>query len=338
MSVRHLEEALERPADADTTPATPEAWAARLAELSTYTQTLSDVATTLSAQHGDGPDSELVTWSEAAAMRSAAISATSPYWRLHRRRPSSRRLRTCPIRLSAAGDEVPAAATLVRRLQAIADQAQQLFREMDFSFLFDPTRKLFSIGFRVRDGALDPSYYDLLASEARLTSFLAIAKGDVAPDHWFRLGRALTPVGRGSALISWSGSMFEYLMPALVMRAPENSLLEQTNRLVVARQIRYAAELGVPWGISESGFNARDLEQTYQYSSFGVPGLGLKRGLSEDVVVAPYATALAAMIQPEAAVRNFARLAKVGASGRYGFREALDYTARRLPEGASWPS
>ncbi len=124
-------------------------------------------------------------------------------------------------------------------------------------------------------------------------------------------------------------------MPALVMRAPARSLLDHTYRLVVARQMSYAAERGVPWGISESAFNARDLEQTYQYSSFGVPGLGLKRGLSEDVVVAPYATALGAMIQPEAAVRNFARLAHAGASGRYGFREALDYTPRRLPEGAS---
>ena len=130
---------------------------------------------------------------------------------------------------------------------------------MDFGVLFDPIRKLFSIGFRVREGTLDPSYYDMLASEARLTSFLAIAKGDVDADHWFRLGRALTPVGRGSALISWSGSMFEYLMPSLVMRAPVGSLLEQTCRLVVARQISYAAERGVPWGISESGYNARDL-------------------------------------------------------------------------------
>ena len=247
--------------------------------------------------------------------------------------PTIAELSDPPVRETDDGSA--AAAMLVRRLQAIADQAQQLFRETDFSFLFDPTRKLFSIGFRVRDGTLDPSCYDLLASEARLASFLAIAKGDVAPDHWFRLGRALTPVGRGSALISWSGSMFEYLMPALVMRAPALSLLDHTYRLVVARQMSYAAELGVPWGISESAFNARDLEQTYQYSSFGVPGLGLKRGLSEDVVVAPYATALGAMIQPEAAVRNFARLSQAGAGGRYGFREALDYTARRLPEGAS---
>ncbi len=196
-------------------------------------------------------------------------------------------------------------AALVRRLHALADEAQRLVEAMDFGFLFDPVRKLFSIGFRVREGALDPSYYDLLASEARLTSFVAIAKGDVEPDHWFRLGRGLTPVGRGSALISWSGSMFEYLMPSLVMRAPAGSLLEQTSRLVVARQIRYAGDLGVPWGISESGYNARDLMQAYQYSGFGVPGLALKRGLSEDVVVAPYATALAAMVDPEAAVRNF---------------------------------
>ncbi|MFL5748991.1 MAG: GH36-type glycosyl hydrolase domain-containing protein, partial [Chloroflexota bacterium] len=181
-------------------------------------------------------------------------------------------------------------------------------------------------------GRLDASYYDLLASEARLASFLAIAKGDVPPEHWFRLGRPLTPVGRGSALISWSGSMFEYLMPALVMHAPPRSLLDQTSSLVVARQISYAAERGVPWGISESAFNARDLERTYQYSSFGVPGLGLKRGLSEDVVVAPYATALGAMVDPEAAVRNFADLRTAGALGPYGFREALDYTARRLPE------
>src|SRR3990172_9429277 len=150
-----------------------------------------------------------------------------------------------------------------------------------------------------------PTSPPLLAGGPRLGSFLAIAKGDVAPDHWFRLGRALTPVGRSSALISWSGSMFEYLMPALVMHATPRSLLDQTYSLVVARQKSYAAERGVPWGISESAFNARDLEQTYQYASFGVPGLGLKRRPPEDVVVAPYATALGAMIKPEAAVRNF---------------------------------
>jgi|SRR5712692_636819 len=151
-------------------------------------------------------------------------------------------------------------------------------------------RKLFAIGYRVTDGSLDAGRYDLLASEARLASFVAIAKGDVPVSHWFRLGRALTPVELDSVLVSWSGPMFEYLMPALVMRAPAGSLLEQTSRLVVGRQIGYGAERGVPWGVSESGYNARDLEMTYQYSNFGVPGLGLRRGLSEDVVIAPYAT------------------------------------------------
>ena len=153
---------------------------------------------------------------------------------------------------------------------------------MDFAFLLDPDRKLLSIGYSVADNRLDPSCYDLLASEARLASLFAIAKGDVPTRHWFRLGRAATPLGSGSALISWSGSMFEYLMPSLVMRAPAGSLLEQTNRLVVARQQAYGRSLGIPWGISESAYNARDLEFTYQYSNFGVPGLGLKRGLSRE--------------------------------------------------------
>ena len=131
---------------------------------------------------------------------------------------------------------------------------------MDFTFLFDSTRKLFSIGYRATDGSLDPNCYDLLASEARLASFIAIAKGDVPSSHWFRLGRALTPVGRGSALISWSGSMFEYLMPALVMRSPAGSMLNQTYQQVVRRQIEYGAERHVPWGVSESAYNARDLD------------------------------------------------------------------------------
>jgi cellobiose phosphorylase len=226
-----------------------------------------------------------------------------------------------------------AAGALSRRLAEVARVATATFREMEFGFLYDATRKLLVIGYRVAEGELDSGYYDLLASEARLASFLAIAKEDVPAEHWFRLGRPLTSVDRGAALISWSGSMFEYLMPALVMRAPEHSLLDQTCRLVVRRQIRYGEERRVPWGVSEAAFNARDLELTYQYSNFGVPGLGLKRGLSEDLVVAPYATALAAMFEPQAACRNFERLEQVGAGGRYGFYEAVDYTASRLPEG-----
>ncbi|HVR61110.1 MAG TPA: glucoamylase family protein, partial [Polyangia bacterium] len=146
-------------------------------------------------------------------------------------------------------------------------------------------------------------------------------------------GRQVTPVGAGAALISWSGSMFEYLMPSLVMRAPADSLIETTARLVVRRQIDYGRKLGAPWGVSESAYNARDLELTYQYSNFGVPGLGLKRGLADNVVIAPYATALAAMIEPQAAARNFERLAAMTAQGRYGFYEALDFTPDRVPEG-----
>jgi cyclic beta-1,2-glucan synthetase len=223
---------------------------------------------------------------------------------------------------------------LGHRLTALALGAEGMAQAMDFRFLFDSSRKLLSIGYRVADGTLDPSCYDLLASEARLASFVAIAKGDISPRHWFLLGRALTPVGRGAALVSWSGSMFEYLMPLLVMRQPARSLLDLTSRLVVARQIKYGAERTVPWGVSESGHNLRDVERTYQYSNFGVPGLGLKRGLFEDVVVAPYATALAAMLEPRAALDNFAHLEATGARGAYGFYEALDYTPSKLPENA----
>ena len=209
-----------------------------------------------------------------------------------------------------------------------------MFNVMAFDFLYEPERQLFSIGFRVEDSALDPNCYDLLASEARLASFIAIAKEDVPAKHWFRLGRTLAPIGRGSALISWSGSMFEYLMPSLVMREPAGSIIERTNELIVRRQIKYGIEMGVPWGISESQFNARDIEGTYQYSSFGAPDLGYKRGLGDNIVIAPYATALAAMVDPAAAAENFRRMGKEGACGRYGWYEALDYTPTRVPEGA----
>ncbi|MGO4332586.1 glucoamylase family protein [Cupriavidus sp. 2TAF22] len=221
---------------------------------------------------------------------------------------------------------------LAARLQALAAEAREMALAMDFGFLFDRERKLLSIGYSQEDNRLDVSCYDLLASEARLASLFAIAKGDVDTRHWFHLGRTATPLGNGSALISWSGSMFEYLMPSLVMRAPGGSLLEQTNRLVVERQQVYGRLLGVPWGVSESAYNARDMEFTYQYSNFGVPGLGLKRGLSDNVVIAPYATALAAMVDPQAAQRNYVRLAGMGAKGRYGFYEAVDFTRSRLPE------
>lgn len=215
-------------------------------------------------------------------------------------------------------------------LDTVETLARSFATEMDFGFLLEPDKKLLSIGFSVATNRLDANCYDLLASEARLASLFAIAKGDVDTPHWFRLGRSATPIGSGSALISWSGSMFEYLMPSLVMRAPVGSVLEQTNRLIVGFQQDYGSKIGTPWGISESSYNARDLEMTYQYSNFGVPGLGLKRGLRENQVIAPYATGLAAMIDPVAAVQNYDRLAAIGAQGRYGFYEAVDFTPTRL--------
>ena len=230
-----------------------------------------------------------------------------------------------------AGQE---AATLGGRITAIATKARQLFDAMSFRFLFDAQRDLMSIGYRVSDGTLDSNYYDLLASEARLASFVGIAKGDLPTRHWFRLGRAMAPVGYGAALISWSGSMFEYLMPSLVMRGPQGSLLEQTSQEIVRQQMAFGASRSVPWGVSESAYNARDLELTYQYSSFGIPSVGLKRGLGAETVIAPYATALAAMVAPQEAVRNFRLLTKLGGRGRYGWYEALDYTKARLPRGS----
>src|SRR4030095_7948241 len=204
--------------------------------------------------------------------------------------------------------------------------------EMYFKFLLDPERKVFTIGYNVSAQSADNSYYDLLASEARLASFVAIAKGDVPQEHWFRLGRQLTPIDGGRALISWTGTMFEYLMPLLVMRGYPDTLLDETYKTIVHRQIEYGEERGVPWGISESAYHVRDLRLNYQYGPFGVPGLGLKRGLIADVVVAPYATMLAAESNPSAAMINLRRLEKEGALGAYGYYEAIDYTTERLPE------
>jgi hypothetical protein len=203
---------------------------------------------------------------------------------------------------------------------------------MDSRFLFDEERKVFRIGYNVTAGQPDNSYYDLLASESRLASFVAIAKGDAPQEHWFHLGRKLTPVDGSRAMISWTGTMFEYLMPLLVMRSYDRTLLDETHRAVVGRQIEYGEERGVPWGISESAYNGRDLHLNYQYGPFGVPGLGFKRGLSEDLVVAPYATALAALVAPRRALENLRRLGREGALGRYGFYESIDYTPERLPQ------
>ncbi|MBC8037497.1 MAG: glycosyl transferase, partial [Rhizobiales bacterium] len=226
--------------------------------------------------------------------------------------------------------EPGAVQSIQKRLEAIAADARMLALAMEFGFLFDTQRNLLAIGYRAAEAALDENCYDMLASEAALASFFAIAKGDLRARHWFRLARPVTALNGGVALISWSGSMFEYLMPALVLRAPAGGLIEQTARLIVRRQIEYGNTAGVPWGISESAFSARDVNFTYQYSNFGVPGLGLKRGLSDNLVIAPYATGLAAMVAPRAAAANFAALAGAGGWGRHGFYEALDFTRARL--------
>jgi cyclic beta-1,2-glucan synthetase len=202
---------------------------------------------------------------------------------------------------------------------------------IDYDFLYNRSQHLLAIGYNIEEHKRDHSYYDLLASEARLTTFVAIAQGKLPQESWFALGRQLTNVGTTPLLLSWSGSMFEYLMPFLVMPSYENTLLDETGRAIVQKQIEYGRKRNVPWGISESGYNLVDANLNYQYRAFGVPGTGFKRGLGEDLVVAPYATAMALMIDPERATRNMKTMAEEGFLGGYGFYEAIDYTPARLP-------
>ena len=219
-------------------------------------------------------------------------------------------------------------------LQTLTKQCDE-FSNIDFDFLFDKSQRLLSVGYSVEEHRRDISYYDLLASESRLTTFVGIAQGKLVQDSWFALGRQLTNPGTSPVLLSWSGSMFEYLMPLLVMPTYENTLLDQTNRIAVQKQIEYGKKRGVPWGISESGYNMVDANLNYQYRAFGVPGLGLKRGLGEDLVIAPYATAMALMVSPEEACKNLYQLSEDGFEGKFGFFEAVDYTPARLPRGQS---
>jgi len=219
-------------------------------------------------------------------------------------------------------------------LEDLARQSDELAR-MEYDFLYDEARHLLAIGYNVSENRRDASYYDLLASEARLATFVAIAQGQLPQESWFALGRLLTTAAGEPILLSWSGSMFEYLMPLLVMPTYENTLLDETYKAAVARQIEYGKNRGVPWGVSESGYNLIDVHLNYQYSAFGVPGLGLKRGLSADLVIAPYASALALMVDPEEACENLEVIAAQGFEGKYGFYEAIDYTSTRLPRGQS---
>jgi len=226
------------------------------------------------------------------------------------------------------------------RLEGLAARAGAFADEMRFRFLYDPRRRLLSIGHRAADaegpGRLDASHYDLLASEARLASLVAIAKGELPELHWFRLGRTVTGVHGIPTLLSWSGTLFEYLMPLLLTRSYPGTLLAESCRSAVRRQRDYAAERGVPWGISESAYDLVDRHDNYQYKAFGVPGLGLRRGLGDELVVAPYATALAVLVDPPRAVQNLRRLAADGLQGAHGFYDAVDFTRRRggEPEAA----
>jgi cyclic beta-1,2-glucan synthetase len=210
--------------------------------------------------------------------------------------------------------------------ERLIGSVRQLSADLDMRFLYEPRRKLFAIGFNVSMNQLDGSNYDLLASEARLGSFLAIARGDVPLEHWFSMSRPYGAVGRRRVLLSWTGTMFEYLMPLLFQRSYDNSLLDKAAREAVAVQISYGRSHRVPWGISESAFADLDLEKTYQYKAFGVPILGLKRGLEEKLVVAPYATLLALHLAPAKAVQNLKRLTGLGMLAEYGYFEAMDFS------------
>jgi cyclic beta-1,2-glucan synthetase len=271
--------------------------APRLAALA---EELAEAAGELPGEDAAGSAGDLASWCSAVAEAIAALS----------------------VRSSVSNEAVRA---LARRASALADG-------MDFGFLYDRRRRIFTIGYRLADergpGGPDASFYDLLASEARLASFVAIAKGDVPQHHWFHLGRLVTDVDGRATLMSWGGTMFEYLMPLLLMRGFPGTLLDQSCRASVRRQIDYGREQRVPWGISESAYPLTDRAGNYQYKAFGVPGLGLKRGLADDLVVAPYATALASLIEPAEAARNLERLGSEGLDGRFGFYEAIDYRPR----------
>ncbi|MGO4222031.1 glucoamylase family protein [Lysobacter sp. TAF61] len=232
----------------------------------------------------------------------------------------------------SAGQASTRARERIHQLERLAHVAGQ-FSLMEYEFLYDRARHLLSIGYNLDEHRLDAGFYDLLASEARLCSFVAIAQGKLPQESWFALGRLLTEVNGDATLLSWSGSMFEYLMPQLVMPSYPDTLLDQTSNHAVEAQIAHGAQRSVPWGVSESGYNTVDARMNYQYRAFGVPGLGLKRGLGQDLVIAPYASMMALMVAPEAACQNLQRLTALGFGGHFGLYEAIDYTPTRVPHG-----
>lgn len=265
----------------------------------------------------------------------AHVTATEPFAMAQETTASLQQMaRSDPAAAGGSPVAVAHANQLLQAIEHLAERCHHLQTAMDYAFLYNSERELVHIGFDVDARRRDPACYDLLASEARITSFLLIAEDQAPPDHWFALGRLLVGRGVNSALVSWSGSMFEYLMPALFMTAYPGTLLTQTCRTVIRKQIRYARLHQIPWGMSEAGYHATDAKHVYQYRAFGVPGLGLKRGLSDDLVVTPHATLLALPFHPVAACANLARLiSREDALGTYGLYEAIDYTPARVPRG-----
>jgi cyclic beta-1,2-glucan synthetase len=220
-----------------------------------------------------------------------------------------------------AGEMLGECDTLQKSIRTVVDK-------IDMRFLYHPDRRLFSIGYNVTEGRHDPSHYDLLASESRLGSYIAVARGEVSPEHWFSLGRLFREVNRRQILVSWTGTMFEYLMPLLFQKAYEHSLLESMTREAVEIQKSFGRKNNLPWGISESAFGDLDINKNYQYKAFGVPALGLKRQSEEEIVVAPYASLLAVNISPKETVRNLHRLDRLGVLGEFGFYDAIDFSRR----------
>jgi cyclic beta-1,2-glucan synthetase len=223
--------------------------------------------------------------------------------------------------------------SLLDDFASLAQRAEAFFEEMNFNFLYDPNRRVFHIGYNVESGRMDPNYYDLIASEARVASLIAIARGDVPQNHWLYLSRPLTELNGKRALLSWSGTMFEYLMPNLFVESYPNTLMDQSCRVAVDQQMEYAKEKKIPWGISESSYYNFDSAQIYQYQAFGVPRLGYKRGLSDNLVVAPYASILALQYVPQEVLQNLTWFEKHKMWGLYGLYESVDFTTERLKLG-----
>lgn len=319
----------------------PQAWAGLADTVDLLTDAAPDLApglATLRRELDVPPEGDAAIRARAVVLQAAfdtLAAGTAPrspearYW-VDALARQCRDVLTEPLRADAEGGEgVEARDDAAERL---AGQCEA-FAAVEYDFLFDETRRLLCIGYNVSDHRRDAGCYDLLASEARLASYVAIAQGSLPQSHWFALGRLLTTWRNEALLVSWSGSMFEYLMPLLVMPNFPGTLLEQTCATVVRRQIEYGARLGIPWGVSESGYSATDANLNYQYKAFGVPGLGFKRGLGDERVIAPYATVMALLVAPEAACANLTRLREAGFEGPCGFYEAIDYTPTRLAAG-----